>query len=100
MGQRIEVARAEDIAEGEAKSIEHDGERIALFRVDGQIYALSDACPHAGGPLSEGWVEKGEVVCPWHGWAFDLCPDKDPCDGVTRYPVHLENGAVYLELPG
>jgi len=99
MGQRVEVAQATDIPEGESKAVELNGEPIALFNVDGRIYAMTNGCPHAGAPLSLGWVSKGEVVCPWHGWTFELEPDNDPCDGVQRYPVHVENGTIFLEMP-
>ena len=44
----------------------------AVFRVQGRLYALRDACPHMGAPLSEGKLTGGRVVCGWHGWSFDL----------------------------
>jgi nitrite reductase (NADH) small subunit len=99
VGERTTVAQAKDIKPGEVKCVEFGGERVAVFNVDGAFHAISDTCPHAGGPLSEGYVEDGRVVCPWHGWCFDLDPEKcePPNDMVSRYRVHVENGAIQLE---
>lgn len=93
------MAQTADIKPGDVQCVEFGGERVAIFNVDGTYYAISDACPHAGGPLSEGYVEDGKVVCPWHGWCFDLDPTKcePPSDMVCRYRVHVENGSIQLE---
>ena len=45
---------------------------IALFNIDGKLYAIDNICPHQGGPLSEGYVEGATVTCPWHAWCFKL----------------------------
>jgi nitrite reductase/ring-hydroxylating ferredoxin subunit len=101
MGQVIKVARKSDIPEGEGIAVTCGNERIALFNVAGDIHAVSDTCPHAGGPLSDGWLEGTEVTCPWHGWSFDVqYRDEDPRDGVCRYKVHIEGDDVTIELPG
>lgn len=57
----------------------------------GEAFALPDHCPHAGVPLSEGFVEDGQLVCPMHGWAFDLASGR--CvnvPGVTIPVTRLE----------
>ncbi len=46
--------------------------KVVLTRIGGQFCAAGDVCPHAGGPLSEGHLEGGQVTCPWHGSKFDL----------------------------
>lgn len=69
----MKIANVNDIPEGKSLVVEgKDGEEIALFKVEGQIYALNNACPHMGGPLAEGDIEDCTVTCPWHGWQFDL----------------------------
>ncbi len=79
------------------------GVEVCLARVDGELRALDNLCPHRLGPLGQGWVEGSAVVCPWHAWAFDVCtgvaayPEKA---SVAVYPVRLEGGAVEVELPG
>ncbi|GMV93608.1 MAG: hypothetical protein AMXMBFR82_33860 [Candidatus Hydrogenedentota bacterium] len=100
MSEVVKVAETNEIPDGEGKAITHGKHRIAVFNVGGTFHAISDACPHAGGPLSDGWLEGTEVTCPWHGWSFDVqyC-DEDPKDGVCRYKVVVEGNDVKVELP-
>jgi 3-phenylpropionate/trans-cinnamate dioxygenase ferredoxin subunit len=72
MPQFIKVATTDELADQQANLVEVEGQKIALFRVDGGFYALSDICTHRRGPLSEGTVEGAEVTCPWHGATFDI----------------------------
>ena len=64
--------RATDIPEGSAKLVRVQGEEIAVFKQDGKLCAIQNACPHEGGQLSKGWIEGEAVVCPLHGYKFDL----------------------------
>ncbi|MBI4178592.1 Rieske 2Fe-2S domain-containing protein [bacterium] len=67
------IASVKDIPAGECIPVDApDGRSIALYNVDGQIYAMNGVCPHAGGPLGEGSMEGSVVTCPWHGWSFDV----------------------------
>ncbi len=79
-----------------------DAPRIALFRTaDDQVFALRDACPHKGGPLSQGIVHGTTVTCPLHNWKIDLTSGQAlaPDVGCTnRFPVKVEEGAVYVQL--
>ena len=75
---------------------------VAVFRtVDGAVFALTDRCPHKGGPLSQGIVHGHAVTCPLHNWVIDLetgqatAPDEG-CAG--RFPVRIEAGRVLLAL--
>ena len=61
-----------DIAEGAAKLVRVKGEEMAVFKNNGQLYGVQNICPHEGGQLCNGWVDGGEVVCPLHGYKFDL----------------------------
>ncbi len=61
-----------EIQEGQGKVAVLNGKEIALFKHEGKIYALANICPHRGGPLGEGSIDGGEVVCPWHAWSFDV----------------------------
>ncbi len=80
------------------------GEReIAVWRHGGRLHALDNRCPHTGGPLALGRVERGQVVCPWHGARFALA-DGRPCGGpadapVTAYPVRQEGRGVFVHVP-
>ena len=64
--------RAADIPDGSAKLVRVQGEEIAVFKQDGKLCAIQNACPHEGGQLSKGWIEGEAVVCPLHGYKFDL----------------------------
>ena len=66
------AVRAADIPEGSAKLVRVQGEEIAVFKQDGKLCAIQNACPHEGGQLSKGWIEGEAVVCPLHGYKFDL----------------------------
>jgi nitrite reductase/ring-hydroxylating ferredoxin subunit len=72
MAEYLTVARTNDLPPGKSKVVDIDGHRIALFNVNGQYFAVDDACPHAGGSLSEGDVGGTTVECPLHDARFDL----------------------------
>jgi nitrite reductase (NADH) small subunit len=63
--------------------------------------ALDNVCPHRGGPLAEGTVEHGKIVCPWHQWEFDLATGQATHSSATKatsYPLHLQGDDVLVEL--
>jgi chlorite dismutase/nitrite reductase/ring-hydroxylating ferredoxin subunit len=98
----VEVCPLEDFAVGERKMVYLNGQQIALFNVEGQLYALGNRCSHARGPLSEGEVEiEGcTVTCPWHYARFDLQTGR-VVDGIAAAPVrayHVEvrAGMIYV----
>jgi nitrite reductase (NADH) small subunit len=68
-----------------------------LFNVDGRIYAVENTCPHQGGPLSEGWVAKGCVTCPWHAWTFKLDTGKMTLGDyatIETFDVQIEGSTI------
>jgi chlorite dismutase/nitrite reductase/ring-hydroxylating ferredoxin subunit len=100
----VEVCPAEDFGPGQRKVVYLNGQQIALFNVDGQLYALSNRCSHARGPLSEGQVEQTEtgctVTCPWHYGRYDLTSgqvvDGLPAAPVRAYQVEIRGGVIYV----
>ena len=75
--------------------------RIAVFLHEGQVYALSETCPHRGGPLHLGRIRYGIVVCPWHLWQFDLvsgCSPVNPNSRVPTFPARVEHGTVLVAV--
>jgi nitrite reductase/ring-hydroxylating ferredoxin subunit len=64
-------AQAELPAAGEVREVVAAGRTFCVANVDGTICVLNGECPHEGGPLGEGTLEDGRVVCPWHNYAFD-----------------------------
>lgn len=93
---------AEAPAPGGVMEVETGGRAVCLANVDGELAALDNVCPHRLGPLGQGWVEGGAVVCPWHCWAFDVktgvaaYPDKGE---VAVFPLRVEGGDVLIALP-
>jgi nitrite reductase/ring-hydroxylating ferredoxin subunit len=102
MSARIEIAPARLPAAGGRAWLRPDGHCIALFNVDGRYYALADSCPHQGASLGGGTLLGATVQCPAHGLRFDLasgCMVQSPAVKVATYPIHIEDGRVYLSLP-
>jgi len=96
------VARIEDIPDGRGLRVRVDGVDIGLFRVDGEIHALENACPHAGDPLSEGSLDGSILTCASHGWRFDVRTGfrpRDP-DGfpIPLFAVRTRAGDVEVDL--
>ncbi len=94
-----EVAKLDEIPEGGSIRREVGGVEMALFRIDGQVYAINAACPHRRGPLDGGELEeKFIVVCPWHGWRFDVRTGKSPTHPgqVASYALTITDGKVFM----
>jgi len=73
MNRFVRVCPASELpAEGEVGEFTVQGRSLCVARVDGAVAVLDGVCPHEGGPLGEGIVEDGRVVCPWHGYAFEV----------------------------
>lgn len=95
---RYNVSGIEPPPPGKALRIDLGETPVALFNVDGALYAIDAVCPHAGGPLDEGELEGGKVTCPWHGSVFDVktgAVETPPAErGVTAYEVTREAGGL------
>lgn len=76
------------------------GKKLCLAREKGVWHALDNRCPHAGGPLAQGKIEDGQVLCPWHRFPFDLKTGQCSAGGyfVNVYPVKEEKGQLWVEL--
>jgi len=78
------------------------GERvICVANVNGTITAMENVCLHRGGPLGQGAIEGGKIVCPWHGWQWDPQTGQavhNPAARLAVYPLKVENGNVLIEL--
>jgi 3-phenylpropionate/trans-cinnamate dioxygenase ferredoxin subunit len=102
MPKFMKVTTTDELEDQQAKLVEAEGEKIALFRLDGAFYALSDTCTHRGGPLSEGTVEGAEVACPWHAARFDIKTGAvmGPPAGreVRSYPVRVADADIEIEV--
>ena len=99
----IRVATLDQVTLGQPYPVEVDGKPLMLVRIGEEIHALSAECSHQNGPLSEGMVSGTRVVCPWHGWRFDVrtgqCLFPTRGGAVPSYPVRVEGGEVWVDLP-
>ena len=102
-GRWVEVAAADEIADGEVRTYEVEGERIAIARANGQLHAVQNVCSHDDGPLGDGAVDGYCIVCPRHGARFDVrtgealtMPAVSP---IESFPVKEEAGMIVLALP-
>jgi chlorite dismutase len=100
----LEVARLEEISEGSSKLVNYGRQQVAIFNVDGKLYAVNNRCPHSRGPLCEGTVKREDgalaVTCPWHEAAFDLQSGTalygPSSRDVAIFSVKVEDGAVFI----
>jgi nitrite reductase/ring-hydroxylating ferredoxin subunit len=77
------------------------GRALCVANLDGEICVLDGTCPHEGGPLGEGSLEQRRVVCPWHGYAFDLRTgdaEDDPDLKAQVLDAKVENGELLVKL--
>ena len=103
MGARIEVAKVGELASGDIKLVEADGNMIVLLNVGGELYAIDDECTHTACSLSDGSLEDDVIECPCHGAQFNVKtgdvqegPANEP---IPTYPVQVDGDTVYVSLP-
>ena len=98
----IDVGSAEELAQRPVTAVRCERTPVAVTFWDGEFGAISGVCNHAGGPLGEGRVEDGYVICPWHGWKFHARTGRgEPGfeeDCVPSYRVKVEGGRVFVDL--
>ena len=96
------VAKTAELQPGQVLGRTINNKQIAIFYVDGKIYAIDDTCTHAGGSLSEGEVNGTTVTCPWHGATFDIttgaATGAPASEGVKGYKVVVEGDEVKVEI--
>jgi nitrite reductase/ring-hydroxylating ferredoxin subunit len=96
----VKVLALSDVPPGKGVLVSVNGRDVAIFRRGTELLAIGNDCPHQGGSLCDGWVEGEIVICPLHGWEFDMrtggCMTV-PGESVPRYTATVEDGTVYLE---
>jgi nitrite reductase/ring-hydroxylating ferredoxin subunit len=99
----VRAASLADVAPGQPTVVELGGTRVVLVRVGEQVYALAETCAHQGGPLGQGNLSGTRLACPWHGWMYDVrtgtCVMPVRGRPVPSYPVRLDSGDVWVDLP-
>ena len=98
----IVVARAEEIPNGERKIIEVDGISIGIFHHEGNWHALRNSCLHRGGPVATGLLIEGQLICPWHGFTYNVTDGRmimDPSAKLDTYKIAVVDGDIHLLIP-
>ena len=102
MGERVTIARTDEVPPGTVRYVAIAGKRLALCHVDGEFYLIDDVCTHDGGPLDQGELFGHEIECPRHGARFDVRTGRvrrlPAIRPIRTYPVTVEDGKVVVEL--
>jgi 3-phenylpropionate/trans-cinnamate dioxygenase ferredoxin subunit len=95
------VAATSDVPEGQVRVVACGEKSLALSNIDGELYAIDNTCTHDNGPLGEGRLQRGRVICPRHGAAFDAKTGKvltlPAVRSVNAYRVVVEGDNVFVE---
>jgi len=98
----VNVAHLSDIAPGEVRVFEIEGEDIALCNIDGEIYAIADLCTHDDGPLGQGHLHGDQIECPRHGARFDVRSGKaltlPAVVPIPTFEVKIEGDEVLVNV--
>ena len=101
MANYIEVANLEQLPPGRGTTVSIKGKDIALFNVDGTVYAMDDTCLHQGVSLGISKLEGNIVTCRGHGWKYDVTTGSTypvPGVGVATYPVKVVDGKIMVAI--
>ena len=97
-----DAAAVDDVPEGDVIGVKVAGRDIALYEVDGTIYATDNVCTHGQARMSDGFLEGREIECPLHQGKFDVCTGQALCAPLTEnlrtYPVRIDKLRVMLRL--
>jgi nitrite reductase (NADH) small subunit len=95
------ASQSELPAANEAKEFPCGEKTVCIANVNGVYSAMDNVCLHVGGPLGEGAIEDGKVVCPWHGWQYDPKTGQATHNAdlkVAVYPMKIEGGDITIDL--
>lgn len=91
-----------DVPAGDVMAVQVAGKEIALYEVDGEVFATDNFCTHGQARMSDGFLEGREIECPLHQGKFDVCSGRALCapltENIKTYAVRIENLRVMLKL--
>ena len=98
----IDVLAVESVPEADVTAVYAEGKEIALYEVEGEIFATDNLCTHGAARMSDGFLEGREIECPLHQGRFDVCTGQAMCapltDNIRVYPVRIENKRVFVNM--
>ena len=118
----VAVGKLADIADGDHRVFAVDDMEVGIFRSGGEVIAYENRCPHAGGPVCQGKIfnkveeiigpdnksaglqfgNARHIVCPWHGYEFDLETGRHPGFStmrLKRVKIAVRDGEIYVSVP-
>jgi nitrite reductase/ring-hydroxylating ferredoxin subunit len=98
----VVVGAESEIPDGERKIIQAENLSIGVFHHKGQWYAIRNLCLHRGGPVATGKLAGNNIICPWHGYTYDVTTGRlllDPTARLDTYPVKIVDGQVIVIVP-
>ncbi|RYG43416.1 MAG: Rieske (2Fe-2S) protein [Chitinophagaceae bacterium] len=97
----MKVAENKLVKEASIQKVKAGNKHICLVVFEGKTYAVSAKCPHAGGELSGGWCENGQLVCPLHRYQYNLETGKGAAgqgDYIDVFPVEVKADGIYVQM--
>lgn len=101
MSEFIPILTIQELPEQGFKAVQVQGRSILIGRLNNQLFAWVDRCPHAGAPLRIGKLRGEELTCAWHGWTFNLLTGNavpDPAFQLTQIPVKVDGSQVLVSV--
>ncbi len=96
----IDVCAADSVAENENVIVEVDGTDVAIFKIEGQFYAIEDVCSHDGAEIASGELEGDEIICPRHGARFCVKTGEVKCapayENIETFPLQIVDGQLQI----
>jgi nitrite reductase/ring-hydroxylating ferredoxin subunit len=99
LAQFVRVMPLKRLPAGAREVVTVGAHEVALFNIEGRIYAIESRCPHQGAPLVDGWVAAGCVTCPWHAWTFELATGKMTLGEyatLETFEVRVDGGMILV----
>ncbi len=91
-----------ELIEGLIKRVQVSGRTILLIRKENQVFAISNICPHMGCSLEKGILRDHLLMCPCHGWKFDIRNgqyEENKAISIASYQTKIQNGKIHIEMP-
>ena len=101
MSEFHKAAKASEIQPGSGKVVSAGGKDLALFNLNGDFFCIDNTCVHRGGPLGDGFVQESTVVCPWHGWQYEIKSGEcktNPAAKLACYQVRQEGDDILISV--
>ena len=93
------IAKVNEIPSGKSKLVMVDDKPVAIFNINGKIFAWDNRCPHRGASLSDGNISASVIQCRYHLWKFDVnnaCSISNPSIKVQTYKIEINNGDIFI----